>query len=175
MASDDVLALALHMNRAGFAARFADAILVGDGAIIKSTSPATMTMAAVLAPDEITSITRASSDPLPTAFIFAVRKMKYGSTDPIAVGRSPGNDIVIGDISVSKVHAHFHKIAGEPMSITDAGSMNGTWVADDRLVPGAEPFPVTPGTRLRFGNVALTLVDAGAFWDRIRTPSSFET
>jgi len=31
-----------------------------------------------------------------------------------------------------------------------------------------------PGTRLRFGLIALTLVDSGVLWDRIRTPSPFD-
>jgi pSer/pThr/pTyr-binding forkhead associated (FHA) protein len=173
VASDDVLALALHMTRAGFAARFPDAILVGDGSIVSSPSSATRTMIPAVSLDEITTITRKSTAPLPTAFLFAIRKLRSASTDPISIGRLPSSDILITDESVSKVHAHFFKTAGQPLGLADAGSMNGTWAAEKRLSPGSPPIPVTPGTKLRFGLEVLTMVDSGAFWDRIRTPTAF--
>jgi pSer/pThr/pTyr-binding forkhead associated (FHA) protein len=174
VAFDDVLALAMHMNRASFAARFPDAILVGDGAIITPAAPTTMTMMPALSWDDTTFIGRKSSSPLPTAFLCAVRRIKPASPNPIAVGRSPHNDIVIPDESVSKVHAHFHTQAGQPgLALSDATSRNGTWCDGVELIPGADPVPVAAGTRLRFGLVELTLVDSGIFWDRIRTPTSF--
>jgi pSer/pThr/pTyr-binding forkhead associated (FHA) protein len=173
VASDDVLALALHMNRAGFAARFPDAILVGDGSIVSSPSHATRTMLPAVSLDEITTITRKSTAPLPTAFVFAIRKLRPGAPDPITIGRLPTSDILITDESVSKVHAHFFRSPGRPLGLADAGSMNGTWAGDQRLTPGAAPISVTPGTKVRFGLVVLTMVDSGAFWDRIRTPTAF--
>jgi len=166
----DVLELALHMNRASFVARFPEAILIGDGTLVPPPSAMTMTMIPTLSFDETTSVSRKGSPALPTALICPVRKARAAGPDTITVGRAPDSDILIADESISKVHARFHK-AGGVLALTDAGSTNGTWLGDRRLNPGDPPVPVTPGTRLRFAMVAMTLVDSGLLWDRIRAPS----
>lgn len=57
-------------------------------------------------------------------------------------GRSETSDIFLGDVTVSRDHAKF-TVDGEGLSVTDAGSTNGTYVnmervADAALAPGDE-------------------------------------
>lgn len=59
---------------------------------------------------------------------------------------------------VSRRHAELQWVDGE-LQITDIGSSNGTWVDDNRLVsadggPLSAPARLTPGSRIRFANVA---------------------
>lgn len=45
----------------------------------------------------------------------------------ISIGRDPSADIFLNDITVSREHATL-KTAGDEVSISDAGSLNGTYV-----------------------------------------------
>ena len=49
------------------------------------------------------------------------------------IGRQPGNDIVIGDLGVSKQHAELRRTPGGRYSITDLGSHAGTYVNGTRV------------------------------------------
>ena len=44
----------------------------------------------------------------------------------LTIGRAPGNDIRLDDVSVSRRHAVLH--LGQPMSVEDLGSATGTRV-----------------------------------------------
>jgi pSer/pThr/pTyr-binding forkhead associated (FHA) protein len=112
---------------------------------------------------------------VPTSIVRALRKIRpaapgsQGDPHRITVGRSLESDVVIGDETVSKTHAFFQRDPSGPgLALADAGSMNGTWVAGQRLASSGRATPTPPGTRLRFGRVELTLVDSGDFWDRLR-------
>jgi pSer/pThr/pTyr-binding forkhead associated (FHA) protein len=48
------------------------------------------------------------------------------------VGRSPGNDIFLDDVTVSRKHAEFRR-AGGVFSVRDVGSLNGTYVGRSRI------------------------------------------
>ncbi len=48
------------------------------------------------------------------------------------VGRSPGNDIFLDDVTVSRKHAEFLR-AGQVFSVRDVGSLNGTYVGRERI------------------------------------------
>ena len=48
------------------------------------------------------------------------------------IGRAEGNDIVLGEKSVSRQHAEFHRI-GDTFTVSDVGSLNGTYVNRDRI------------------------------------------
>ena len=62
------------------------------------------------------------------------------------IGSAQGNDVRIGDPSVSRVHARL-ELRGRELWITDLGSRNGTWI--DRIrVTGAQ---VPDGAVLRIG------------------------
>ena len=69
----------------------------------------------------------------------------------VFVGRADNNDLVQDDASVSKFHAFFTKDPTEDAySLTDAGSMNGTFVNDQRLEPHASHW-LQPGDVVSFG------------------------
>ena len=67
----------------------------------------------------------------------------------VNIGRGDYNDIVIGDPSVSTMHAKLQRREAVWI-LTDMGSTNGTFVEGDRL---AGETPLSPGTTLRFGDV----------------------
>jgi len=53
-------------------------------------------------------------------------------TDVVTVGRHPDSDIFLDDISVSRRHATFNRVAGGYV-ISDLGSLNGSYVNRDRI------------------------------------------
>ena len=54
----------------------------------------------------------------------------------IFLGRSPGNDVVIPDTMVSKLHAYFCQLPGENgYQLVDMNSTNGTFVNGEKLLP----------------------------------------
>src|SRR4030042_14917 len=52
--------------------------------------------------------------------------------DTITFGRSPDNDVVVADARVSRHHARLSIQAGRYV-LTDLNSVNGTWVAGQRI------------------------------------------
>ena len=52
--------------------------------------------------------------------------------DAVSAGRHPSSDIFLDDISVSRRHATFKRVAGG-FSVADEGSLNGTYVNRDRI------------------------------------------
>jgi pSer/pThr/pTyr-binding forkhead associated (FHA) protein len=77
--------------------------------------------------------------------------------------------VVVQDVQVSKFHAYF-RITDGKIELADAGSRNGTWVGEQKLVPKGSSAAVKPGEVVRFGQHTFTLVDAAACWDRVRRP-----
>ncbi|HEY8197076.1 MAG TPA: FHA domain-containing protein [Gemmatimonadales bacterium] len=67
----------------------------------------------------------------------------------VNIGRGDYNDIVIGDPSVSTMHAKLQRREAVWI-LMDMGSTNGTFVEGERLAGEA---PLSPGTTLRFGDV----------------------
>jgi pSer/pThr/pTyr-binding forkhead associated (FHA) protein len=57
--------------------------------------------------------------------------------DVTTVGRSPGNDIFLDDVTVSRKHAEFRR-NGPVFSVRDVGSLNGTYVGRERIDSEAE-------------------------------------
>lgn len=74
--------------------------------------------------------------------------------DRITIGRTPNNDIVITDASISRLHAYV-KSDGRSWLVADAGSKNGSWLDRTALEARKEK---KLGTRmvLRLGDVDLT-------------------
>jgi pSer/pThr/pTyr-binding forkhead associated (FHA) protein len=68
----------------------------------------------------------------------------------VNVGRADYNDIVIADPSVSTTHAKLQR-RDNIWVLTDLGSTNGTYVEGE---PVTGETALTPGTTLRFGDVA---------------------
>ena len=53
-------------------------------------------------------------------------------SDTVSVGRHPDSDIFLDDISVSRRHGTFTR-SGAGYTVTDLGSLNGTYVNRDRI------------------------------------------
>ena len=80
----------------------------------------------------------------------AVKKHRSPGTDAVLVGRSRENDLVLPFESVSRLHG-FIRFSREGLwSVEDAGSTNGTFVADRAIKPGIRE-PVKDGDSVRFG------------------------
>jgi len=74
------------------------------------------------------------------------------------LGRDEDVNVRIDAPSVSRRHALITIAAGEPASIEDLGSKNGTWVGGRRLEGG--PTPLTDGAALRLGKIELLFLDS---------------
>ncbi len=69
----------------------------------------------------------------------------------VNIGRADFNDVVLADPSVSTSHAKLQRRDGVWM-LSDVGSTNGTFVENERV---AGEVPLSPGTTVRFGEVAV--------------------
>ena len=67
----------------------------------------------------------------------------------VNIGRGDYNDVVIGDASVSTMHAKLQRREAVWI-LTDLGSTNGTYIEGERL---RGEVALSPGTTLRFGDV----------------------
>jgi len=77
---------------------------------------------------------------------------------PVVIGRDPDATIRLDDPSVSRRHAIVERSAGGQATVRDLGSVNGTWVNDERV---AAPRALAAGDRLRVGRQELR-VEASA-------------
>jgi hypothetical protein len=81
----------------------------------------------------------------------------------VTMGRTTNNDIVLDDASVSRFHGWLQQDDGSgKWTLTDAGSKNGTWVANTRLL-AKKPVILENGTRLRVGSLELTYYTSVGF------------
>jgi pSer/pThr/pTyr-binding forkhead associated (FHA) protein len=81
----------------------------------------------------------------------ALRGRRLPITVPtVNIGRADYNDLVIADPSVSTTHAKLQR-KDDVWVLTDLGSTNGTYVEGE---PVTGETALTPGTTLRFGDVA---------------------
>ncbi|CAN5457436.1 hypothetical protein BH23ACT9_BH23ACT9_23600 [soil metagenome] len=72
-----------------------------------------------------------------TALLISVRGPNMGAKflldkEVVTVGRHPESDIFLDDITVSRRHAEFRQTPGT-FTVTDAGSLNGTYVNGTRF------------------------------------------
>ncbi|HZZ79645.1 MAG TPA: FHA domain-containing protein [Gemmataceae bacterium] len=93
--------------------------------------------------------------------------LRLSSTDPTVVaaphslvhhgtylvGRGKGCDFVIKNLSVSREHAEV-TIGADCIRISDLGSLNGTFVREERI----RNIELKPGETVRFGNVKFQLI-----------------
>jgi two-component system, NtrC family, response regulator AtoC len=75
-------------------------------------------------------------------------------TEKISIGRFTGSSLVIEHETLSRMHAILRP--GPPMTIEDLGSVNGTYVREERIRPGKH-VPVSTGDVVRLGDVILIL------------------
>ena len=81
----------------------------------------------------------AAVDALPTGHALLVVQRGPGSgsrflldEDVVHAGRHPDSEIFLDDVTVSRQHAEFHR-NGDTFTVTDVGSLNGTYVNRDRI------------------------------------------
>jgi DNA-binding NtrC family response regulator len=68
------------------------------------------------------------------------------------IGRHPTNDLVLDDPRVSGVHLHMQRV-GDRVHVKDAGTTNGTWLGEHRLVE----MEIGPGAELTVGSTVLRM------------------
>jgi len=100
-------------------------------------------------------------------FVYPVKKRGPARDARVTVGRTPNNDIVIGDVSLSKSHAAFQATVQGNFALIDLGSRNGTAIAGTQLTRD-RPYKVPFGKTLRFGRVRLTYMEAAQFVDFVK-------
>jgi|GEM_PF-1317893 len=140
----------VHLTPNQFAARFGDAFLLVTGATPAATGPFT-----VLQPET----------PVLTGemMVATLRKTARNPTPFITVGRTPNNDVVLTERSVSKLHAYFLLKDGV-YKLLDAGSRHGTFI-DGHPVPArgdGGALVVKPQQTLMFGTYLTTFATAAA-------------
>ncbi|MRS12438.1 MAG: FHA domain-containing protein [Actinobacteria bacterium] len=74
----------------------------------------------------------------------------------IGIGRDPGSDIFLNDVTVSRCHAVLHVDAGG-VRIEDVGSLNGTYVNDD-IVTNAT---LRSGDTVQIGRFQMVFLSGG--------------
>lgn len=75
--------------------------------------------------------------------------------DVTTVGRHPGSDVFLDDVTVSRRHAEFHRWEGAFL-IRDVGSLNGTYVNKERV----EEVTLARGDELQVGRFRLVFLVA---------------
>jgi hypothetical protein len=78
--------------------------------------------------------------------------------DMITVGRTPNNDVVLKDATVSRLHVFFRH-RGATWQIADGGSKNGTFLDGKPLAPRRE-LGVDSGQTVKIGDLELTFYTA---------------
>lgn len=71
-------------------------------------------------------------------------------TDLVKAGRHPDSEIFLDDVTVSRRHAEFAR-DGEAFTVTDSGSLNGTYVNRDRI----DSVSLTDGDEVQIGKYRL--------------------
>ena len=78
------------------------------------------------------------------------------NSDLVSVGRNPQNDIFLDDVTVSRKHAEFRRLAGT-FSVQDSGSLNGTYVNGEL----AEQTDLINGDSVQIGKYRLLFITNG--------------
>jgi pSer/pThr/pTyr-binding forkhead associated (FHA) protein len=88
---------------------------------------------------QLSPVDAAAVDALPAghALLVVQRGPSAGSrflldTDVVGAGRHPDSEIFLDDVTVSRRHAEFRR-SGNGYSVSDVGSLNGTYVNRDRI------------------------------------------
>lgn len=166
--SDDVeiwRKLKQSLKREQFAARFPHPLLVrrapragGDTGAEKAVSFDTGVV-------DFDAVTAAAPGGLAGARVLALVKAEGNPyLDRISVGRAANCDVVVRDVSVSKLHAYFKVLGPAEAELVDARSANGTRV-NGRKVDAGGAVRVTNGDTVIFGGVAVQFVDAKRLYE----------
>jgi pSer/pThr/pTyr-binding forkhead associated (FHA) protein len=145
---------------------------------VQSGPDTTISLRAVTPPDTtdgetgLSSAERAAIDALPagSALLVVQRGPNAGArflldADTTTAGRRPDSDIFLDDVTVSRKHAEFVR-RGTAFVVRDVGSLNGTYVARDRI----EEAVLRDGDEVQIGKYRLVFhpsprdAGAGAGW-----------
>lgn len=74
--------------------------------------------------------------------------------DEITLGRDPASDIFLDDVTISRHHAKI-KMKRNRVSVTDSGSLNGTYVNQERI---EQPTVLRSNDELQIGKFRLVFV-----------------
>src|SRR5580704_7345426 len=85
----------------------------------------------------------------------------------LRIGRDPGNDLVVPDLSVSRVHAELRNLGDGRYEIADLGSHNGTFVNGQRI---ARPTTVTEQDLIGIGRATFRLPGGKVLLDHVSFP-----
>ncbi|MHB1354901.1 MAG: protein kinase domain-containing protein [Anaerolineae bacterium] len=101
------------------------------------------------------------------------KSIAIGDRKQLVIGRDPGVDVMLSDTRVSRRHAQV-VFDGLKYDVTDLNSTNGTFLDNNRLLPGV-PETWRPGQSLRVGDhwLRLELQGAGPQAQPRVAPSSF--
>jgi hypothetical protein len=95
---------------------------------------------------------RAGRDDQPGALVFPPGGARW-----YTIGREQQCDLLIGDLTVSRIHARLER-AADGWLLTDLGSTNGTRLNGWRI---REPVPVRAGDRVAFGSAVFVMCEPG--------------
>jgi len=106
---------------------------------------------------QLNPVDEAAVDALPSGHALLVVQRGPGSgsrflldADVVNAGRHPDSEIFLDDVTVSRRHAEFHR-AGESFTVSDVGSLNGTYVNRDRI----DRVQLTDGDEVQIGKYRL--------------------
>lgn len=80
------------------------------------------------------------------------RKLSFHQDTRLSIGRTGSNDLILDDVSVSKIHASLVADRDDNLSLADTGSTNGTFINDTRIAYG-KAVKLVGGDRVKFGSV----------------------
>src|SRR6478735_7221590 len=106
---------------------------------------------------QLNPVDEAAVDALPAGHALLVVQRGPGSgsrflldADVVNAGRHPDSEIFLDDVTVSRRHAEFHR-DGESFTVSDVGSLNGTYVNRDRI----DRVQLTDGDEVQIGKYRL--------------------
>jgi Inner membrane component of T3SS, cytoplasmic domain len=160
---DEFLAAAAPAVLLRYRARYPDPMATG------MTTPAadhaydhTLDRAARETLDDLAPHGRFTPEPLEMELYPLAKKPGASFRDRITIGRTPNNDVVIADPSVSRLHAYARQADG--WLVADAGSKNGSWL-DDVPLDARRETALSPGAVLRLGDVRLLFYRSEELFD----------
>lgn len=96
--------------------------------------------------------------------VIRVQELVFDTEGRMSVGRTGSNDLILDDVSVSKIHASLVADAKGSLSVADTGSTNGTFINDVRIAYG-KAVKLVEGDRVKFGSIEVV-------FERVKDPSA---
>lgn len=80
------------------------------------------------------------------------KRLELKTNGRLSVGRTGTNDLILDDVSVSKIHASLVANEDGDLSVADTGSTNGTFINDERIAYG-KAVRLVGGDSVKFGSI----------------------